>query len=59
MKVNNEQQNLNAINNNDETQLADLKLPDEKLNSIKGGDGICHGVTVLAWARVDGVSPLR
>ncbi len=21
--------------------------------------GICHGVTVLAWARVDGVSPLR
>lgn len=25
-----------------------------------GGDGssaVCHGVTVLAWARVDGVSP--
>lgn len=21
--------------------------------------GVCHGVTVLAWARVDGVSPLR
>lgn len=33
-------------------------LPDAESETIKAG-GICHGVTVLAWARVDGVSPSR
>lgn len=38
-------------------QLADLALPDPPVNEIKGGP-LCHGVSVLGWARVDGVSPL-
>ena len=36
-------------------QVADLNLTDAKANEIKGGP-ICHGTTVLAWARVDGMS---
>lgn len=36
--------------------VEDLQLTEEESNSIKGGP-ICHGTTVLAWARVDGVSP--
>jgi hypothetical protein len=37
MRVNHQQQNLNA-NDNDETQLADLKPIDEVLDAIKGGE---------------------
>ncbi|MEW6126834.1 MAG: hypothetical protein AB1757_07325 [Acidobacteriota bacterium] len=51
IKTNNQPQNLIEIE--DATALDDLKLTDEKSDDIKGG----HGVTVLAWARVDGVSP--
>jgi hypothetical protein len=36
-------------------QIADLNLADAKAKEIKGGP-LCHGTTVLAWARVDGVS---
>lgn len=36
-------------------QIADLNLTDAEANQIKGGP-VCHGTTVLAWARVDGVS---
>ncbi len=36
--------------------LTDLRLTDAELDGIKGGP-VCHGTTVLAWARVDGVSP--
>lgn len=49
MKVNNEQQNLSAINDAweapapsaeaNEAQLADLRLTDEELDGIKGGTG--------------------
>lgn len=39
-------------------QMEDLRLTDEELDGIKGGP-VCHGTTVLAWARVDGVSPLN
>jgi len=38
-------------------QMDDMQLTDEELDGIKGGP-LCHGTTVLAWARVDGVSPL-
>ncbi|MBD3884726.1 hypothetical protein IFO70_23600 [Phormidium tenue FACHB-886] len=33
-------------------------LSDAESQAIKAGE-FCHGVTVLAWARVDGASPLR
>lgn len=36
-------------------KITDLNLTDAEANEIKGGT-ICHGKTVLAWARVDGVS---
>lgn len=36
-------------------QIADLNLTDAEANEIKGGP-LCHGTTVLAWARVDGAS---
>lgn len=39
------------------SQSADLKLADAESNEVKGG-AICHGTTLLAWARVDGASPL-
>ncbi len=35
--------------------ISDLNLTDAQAIEIKGGP-ICHGTTVLAWARVDGVS---
>lgn len=54
---------------NGDVNLHDGRLSDSKimvnrliqrfLKSNKPVAGICHGVTVLAWARVDGVSPLR
>ncbi len=40
----------------EEASFTDLSLTDEELDGIKGGP-ICHGVSVLGWARVDGVSP--
>lgn len=33
-----------------EANLADLEPAREEMDEIKGG-GVCHGVTVLAWAR--------
>lgn len=36
--------------------LTGLELTDAELDGIKGGP-LCHGVSVLAWAKVDGVSP--
>lgn len=36
-------------------QIEDLNLTEAETNEIKGGP-ICHGTTVLAWARVDGVA---
>lgn len=36
----------------EEAQLADLQPTESELDATNGG----HGVTVLAWARVDGVS---
>lgn len=33
-------------------------LVDDFLDQEKFVTGVCHGVTVLAWARVDGVSPI-
>jgi len=36
-------------------QITDLNLMEAEANEIKGGP-ISHGKTVLAWARVDGVS---
>jgi hypothetical protein len=39
----------------DNETLADLLV--EEAEQIKGGP-LCHGVSALAWARVDGVSPL-
>jgi hypothetical protein len=35
-----------------------LELSTGEMEQTQGG-AICHGTTVLAWARVDGVSPLR
>lgn len=35
------------------------RLINEFIASDKPVAGVCHGVTVLAWARVDGASPLR
>ncbi len=54
------------VNNHNETASQDeedcaafteLSLTDEELDGIKGGP-LCHGVSVLGWARVDGVSPM-
>ena len=36
-------------------KITDLNLTEAEANEIKGGP-LCHGKTVLAWARVDGVS---
>jgi hypothetical protein len=41
----------------EDTACTELTLTDEELDGIKGGP-LCHGVSALAWARVDGVSPL-
>lgn len=52
--------NHNETTNRDgdeDTAFTELSLTDEELDGIKGG-AICHGVSALAWARVDGVSPL-
>ncbi len=54
MKVNHNPQNLIAIE--EAIQLEDLSLPDEQAETTKAGEGLCHGVSVLAWARVNGVS---
>ena len=35
--------------------LTDLPVTDEQAEQTKAG-AICHGVSVLAWARVDGQS---
>lgn len=53
----------NGDNNLDDGQIDPTKqvvnrLIAEFLAADKPTAGICHGVTVLAWARVDGVSPL-
>lgn len=42
-----------SLKENGAESLDDLKPTDEQSSDIKGG----HGVTVLAWARVDGVAP--
>ena len=42
-----------------ESKIAVNKLIGRFLKNDKPVAGICHGVTVLAWARVDGVSPLK
>jgi putative intracellular protease/amidase len=39
-------------------KVAVNNLINEFLDDNKPVAGVCHGVTVLAWARVDGVSPL-
>ena len=36
-------------------RLEDLALTNEQVEEIKGS-GLCHGTTVLAWARGDGTS---
>jgi autotransporter-associated beta strand protein len=41
----------------EDAAFTELSLTDEELDGIKGGP-LCHGVSALAWARVDGVSPL-
>lgn len=48
----------NAYDGNLATKAAVNELINEFLASDKQVAAICHGVTVLAWARVDGVSPL-
>jgi hypothetical protein len=52
MKRKPNQQNGNEVGV--EAQLDDLQITDDKSGAIKGGPG----VTVLAWARVDGISTL-
>jgi putative intracellular protease/amidase len=42
-----------------EAKAAVNRLINEFVAQGKPVAGICHGVTVLAWARVDGTSPLR
>jgi len=42
-----------------ETKIVVNRLIGRFLKNSKPVAGICHGVTVLAWARVDGVSPLK
>lgn len=42
-----------------ETKVVVNTLINEFLAADKPVAGICHGVTVLAWARVNGVSPLQ
>lgn len=52
--------NHNEAALNDEEEEApytDLSLTNEELDGIKGG-AVCHGVSVIAYARVDGVSLL-
>ncbi len=57
--------NSGSFSNHNETVATDAdgsdtafsQLSDEELDGIKGGPP-CHGVSALAWARVDGVSPL-
>lgn len=51
-----DQKNSNATEQGAEVQLADLQPENEATDAVTGGEGICHGVTVLAWARVDGSS---
>ena len=42
-----------------ETKVIVNKLINQFIASSKPVAGVCHGVSVLAWARVDGVSPLQ
>lgn len=48
-----------AYNGDAETKAAVNHLVNEFLADDKQVAAICHGVSVLAWARVDGVSPLQ
>ena len=47
-----------AYNGDTATKAAVNDLVNEMLDDDKPVAAICHGVSVLAWARVDGVSPL-
>lgn len=42
-----------------ETKVVVNELINDFLAADKPVAGLCHGVTVLAWARVDGASPLK
>ena len=48
---------MNQQNNHEDDKqtesLADLELTTEQAEETKAG-AICHGVSALAWARVDG-----
>jgi len=39
--------------NKQESLIEDLTVNDGQMSEVKGGP-LCHGTTVLAWARVDG-----
>lgn len=41
--------------NDQDSRIEDLTIEGETAEEVKAG-GVCHGVTALAWARVDGVS---
>ncbi|MBC7854561.1 MAG: cadherin domain-containing protein [Pirellulaceae bacterium] len=47
-----------AYNGDAATKEIVNNLVDDFLDQEKFVSGLCHGVTVLAWARVDGVSPI-
>jgi len=51
------------LNNHYDGDLATKQIVNDLINEFVADDkyitGICHGTTVLAWARVDGVSPLN
>jgi hypothetical protein len=52
MKMNHSARTTVQLTNNQLWQM----LSDDESQAIKAG-ATCHGMTVLAWARVDGVSP--
>lgn len=47
-----------AYNGSAAVELATNRLITEMVQQDKYITGICHGVSVLAWARIDGASPL-
>jgi subtilisin family serine protease len=51
-----EKETVEHLTGEESVPCADLDLTDEQMDEIKAG-AVCHGTTVLAWARVDGVGP--
>ena len=39
--------------NNQQSVIEDLAVNEDQAEEVKGGP-LCHGVSALAWARVDG-----